>query len=256
MGNRRSLFRTTVALCVLLGCTGLTSGEAWAQGPAGRALNASLVVERTLLEEDRDRFDEISRRRSAAETRLGQLHEALDAAVQRDDAGAVPEIDRLLGLLEPTKGQATELQIAERVILGRIRDRMRRIALLEEQLVGMQGQARAKVGELDGTWDVVLLPHEQRGAFVITQSGAVINGTYRLSGGFSGSLQGTLVQNKVLLQRIDSQLGRSMELEGRLSSDKTRIRGTWTSFELAGTEAAIGQWSATRRPTDEEPEPE
>ena len=38
-----------------------------------------------------------------------------------------------------------------------------------------------------------------------------------------------------------------MEFEGYLSSDGGSIRGSWLSYELAGSEGSTGQWSATRR---------
>ncbi|HXV75742.1 MAG TPA: hypothetical protein VD788_05430, partial [Candidatus Polarisedimenticolaceae bacterium] len=61
------------------------------------------------------------------------------------------------------------------------------------------------------------------------------------------SLQGTLVKRKVYLVRIDSELGKSMELEGFLSTDGSTIKGSWLNFELAGAEGSTGQWSATKR---------
>ena len=81
----------------------------------------------------------------------------------------------------------------------------------------------------------------------VSQSGALVTGTYRLEGGWTGSVQGTLVERKVYLVRIDSKLGRSMELEGALSGDRKQIRGSWLRYELAGSEGGSGQWSARRR---------
>ena len=52
---------------------------------------------------------------------------------------------------------------------------------------------------------------------------------------------------KVFLVRIDSKLGRMMELEGFLSGEETVIRGTWLNYELAGGEGASGHWSARKR---------
>jgi hypothetical protein len=88
---------------------------------------------------------------------------------------------------------------------------------------------------------------------VLRQEGTLVSGTYELDGGFSGSLQGTLVNRKVLLHRIDSRLGKSMELEGYLSADGRSIRGSWLNYELAGREGARGQWLAQRRPRSETP---
>ena len=93
----------------------------------------------------------------------------------------------------------------------------------------------------------MLLPIDQRGTFELKQSGTLLTGTYTLSGGFRGSLRGTLVKSKIHLERIDSRLGRSMDFEGSLSADLMQIRGTWQSYELAEGEGANGQWSATRR---------
>ena len=93
----------------------------------------------------------------------------------------------------------------------------------------------------------MVMPLNQRGTFSLRQGGTLVSGTYRLGGGWTGSLQGTLVNRKVYLVRIDSKLGKSMELEGFLSSDGKTIRGSWLSYELAGSEGSTGQWSATRR---------
>ena len=87
---------------------------------------------------------------------------------------------------------------------------------------------------------------EQNGAFNLIQTGTLISGTYRLAGGWSGSLQGTLVNRKVYLVRIDSKLGRSMEFEGALSPDGETIRGVWLNYDLGSAGGAEGQWSATR----------
>jgi hypothetical protein len=53
----------------------------------------------------------------------------------------------------------------------------------------------------------------------------------------------------VYLVRIDTQLGKIMELEGFLSADGKQMRGTWLNYELAGAEGSTGHWSATRRPS-------
>jgi hypothetical protein len=91
------------------------------------------------------------------------------------------------------------------------------------------------------------MPLQHRGTFNLRQSGAIISGTYRLDGGWSGSLQGTLVNRKVYLVRIDSKLGKSMELEGVLSSDGETIRGTWLNYELGAGDGSSGQWAANKQ---------
>jgi hypothetical protein len=123
---------------------------------------------------------------------------------------------------------------------------MRRIALLEDQIAQLEARAERRTGPLHGTWSVTLLPTGQRGTFQLDQSGAVVAGTYQLEGGWSGSLQGTIVGRKVRLVRIDSKLGRSMEFEGYVSADGSRIRGTWSSYDVSDGATPSGQWSAVR----------
>jgi hypothetical protein len=153
----------------------------------------------------------------------------------------------LMAQVEQARSEQAEQFEAERTLLERIRERNRKIALLTERLALLQDREEEEVGALTGVWDLTLMPLEQRGACRLYQAGTLVNGTYRLDGGWTGSLQGTLVNRKVYLVRIDAKLGRSMELEGFLSSDGQRIRGTWLSYELAGSERATGQWSAQKR---------
>jgi hypothetical protein len=208
---------------------------------------AALELERTLLEDDARRFDELARQRVELTQRASQAHEALDAAVARREATAPEQIARLLDQAVRADAQRESLVAALAAVAERIQDRLRRIALLSVELErAQQSPEPARSGALTGTWDLVFLPSEQRGRASLDQTGALVSGTYELAGGWTGSLQGTLVNRKVYLVRIDSRLGKSMELEGYLSSDGERIRGSWLNYELAGQEGSTGHWSAQR----------
>jgi len=220
------------------------------QGGPAAAVAADIEVERVLLAEDLDRYDRLVRKRDLTSSRLAEIYRTLDAAV-RSGVGATPEqIDALLEQLGRTEAERDELLTQGLALVEQIRDRRRRVVLLLEQLELLEGRDRQEAGVLSGTWDVVLMPLEQRGLFVLRQTGTLVSGTYELDGGWTGSLQGTLVNRKVFLVRIDSKLGRMMELEGFLSSEANLIRGTWLNYELAGGEGASGHWSAQKRGTE------
>ncbi len=250
--------RRSVVACALLFLllTQVHSSESSVPTDAAvAAVEASLTVEQTLLEQDRGSWRQLMTKRSTVSNRWSRLHEAIDIAVFDDGPGAAAELEILLAQWQQAEGERAELLAAERTLVARIQDRMRRIALFEERIVILQGRERPEEGLLTGSWEVVLLPTDQRGTFRLRQSGAVLSGTYRLTGGFTGSLEGTLVQTKVYLERIDSRLGRSMEFEGRLSSDRNRILGTWQSYELAEGDRSNGHWSARRLgPGEAEPD--
>ena len=92
------------------------------------------------------------------------------------------------------------------------------------------------------------MPLEQHGLFVLRQAGTLVSGTYELDGGWTGSLQGTLVNRKVFLVRIDSKLGRMMELEGFLSGEETLDPGHLAELRAGrrrrGERALVGRTNA------------
>lgn len=220
-------------------------------GGAATAIATDLEIERTLLLEDMERYDRVVSKREITATRVTELLRSLDTAV-RGGTGASPEqIDVMLEQLRGAEGERAELMGEATALIGKIRDRRRRSNLLLAKLNALEGASAEVAGTLTGTWDLVLLPLEQRGVVTLQQNGTLVSGTYELDGGWSGSLQGTLVNRKVFLIRIDSQLGRMMELEGFLAVEGNRIRGSWLNYELAGLEGSTGHWSARKQ----EPEP-
>lgn len=211
------------------------------------AVSAAVEIERTLLEEDTRRYRQLAARRSRSVERLAELYRSLDLAVERDDPAASALVTALMDQIEQGERDRAAMIAGERSLVDRISERLRKIGLLEERIASLEARVEDSSGALTGQWDVTLLPTDISGVFTISQSGTLLSGTYRLEGGWTGSLQGTLVNRKVYLVRIDSKLGRSMELEGYLSSDGSRVRGTWLDYELAGQQGSTGQWSAVRR---------
>ena len=224
-------------------------------GGALESLTLQIAVDETLLEDSLREFRKLTLRRKEVATRVTQLQEALDAAVGDPDAAAAGRLDLLIEQVQRAAGERRSLFEQERVLLERISSARRRIALLSEKVETLEGRVadQRESGPLNGTWDVVLLPLEQRGSCRLKQEGAVVNGTYEFAGGWTGSLQGTLVERKVYLVRIDSRLGKMMEFEGYLSTDGRRMTGTWLNYELSGAEGSTGQWSAERRDQDRMP---
>jgi len=213
------------------------------------AIAADLHVERTLLEESVQRYRQLGGRRAALLERLSELYAELDRRVAAAAApDAAPGVDAQLLQIDTAEAERSRLAASERGLIEQIVLQSRRVALLEQQRSELAGRLEEQeAGRLTGAWDVALLPLEQKGTLELRQSGTLIHGTYRLDGGFSGSVQGTVVNRKVYLVRIDSKLGKSMELEGYVSTDGRTIRGTWLNYELAGGAGSTGQWSASKR---------
>jgi hypothetical protein len=191
-------------------------------------------------------YRRIAMQRVSAHQELQELESQLDRAVTRIRELSASDLD----------------EIAEQVVEARVRYRSlsesadRKLALVEQLLRQQEGLARrvaelrarapAEEGVLTGEWEVVWRPSDLRGTFYLDQSGTLVTGQYRLGPRRTGSLRGTFVGNKIRLERVDSERGRDAELEGYLSSDGSRIEGTWQAFEMVQGGLPRGQWVARR----------
>ena len=244
--------RAGLLLLLLLLVSSLSAQEApdvaAIDDPAVATVTALLLSERMLLQEAIERYVAMTRERPESAARLAQLQESLDEEIDKEAEALPDRLDQLVEIASRAGADLDRKLADELQTVRQIGEHVRRIRLLEQQLATLEGRTESgETGALSGTWDLVLLPIDQKGSCVLEQSGAVVSGTYRLQGGYSGSLQGTLVNRKLYLVRIDSRLGKIMEFEAFVSADGDILRGTWLNYELAGAEGSTGHWTATRR---------
>ena len=133
-----------------------------------------------------------------------------------------------------------------RTIADRIVERRRTIAALEADLSG-----KRTADALTGRWSFLQEPGEQKGVFRMSLDGTIVSGEYTLEGGYSGSLRGTLVNDRLRLERVDSKLGFSTIYYGRVAREGASIAGTWEATSFGGGAPGAGRWRAVR---DEEKE--
>jgi hypothetical protein len=88
---------------------------------------------------------------------------------------------------------------------------------------------------------------DESGVFTLYQNGTLLSGEYVLSGGWHGSLQGTVIGGRVFLERIDARKGRFADLRGDLAASGLEIRGQWEERDLSDNRAARGSWVARKR---------
>lgn len=105
--------------------------------------------------------------------------------------------------------------------------------------------------DLSGKWTVAIEPGGMKGTFDLRLDGTLVTGVYQLSGGWRGSLRGTLIGEMVRLERIDTQQGFMASYSGRLVSREggaKRLEGVWEATNLAAGMPAAGTWVARREP--------
>ncbi|HYV17819.1 MAG TPA: hypothetical protein VFC25_02175 [Verrucomicrobiae bacterium] len=211
------------------------------------ALRIQLEVEQKILDDDLLEYQRTADKREAARARVRQLYDELDGMVSGRTQGTREEMDKREADLGRAEQELDALTRAARDLRLRMRDSQERIELLQDKTGKLRRTLPSDNETLTGTWDVTYLPTNDKGTFTLRQSGTILGGEYSLDGGWRGSLQGTFVNGKILLHRIDSKLGHSQDLEGAIAPDGKTLRGRWQNFILSGGQATSGDWVAQKR---------
>lgn len=216
-------------------------------------LKADLARERRRLAADTSSLAEVTRRLETAVNDLSTASRAVADFAARSDSSP-EEILRREEAVALAEGEVRTLLDRRRLVVERILERRRNIALLDAELRGKSRPAAAQ-DLLSGRWNVTMDPGEQRGVFRMALDGTIVSGDYTLEGGFFGSLRGTLVGDRLRIERVDSQLGFVGIFYGRLARDGSSIAGTWESTTFGAGAAGAGRWRAAPIKEDAEETP-
>ncbi len=208
------------------------------------AARSILALERRQLVSESRRFTEASRKLDAAMAELSAASRAASEAASRADGNWNDAADALARISSAVEA----LVLDQRLRLERIADVRERIASIERD-AGGRGH---REDLLSGDWKLRIDPGEQEGDLHLSLDGTLVSGDYALEGGFTGSVRGTLVTDRLKFDRVDSRLGLSAVFYGRVSRDGTALSGTWEATDLSGGAPSSGTWSARKQT----PEPE
>jgi hypothetical protein len=207
---------------------------------AADATRAELARERRRLAADTSRLADISRRLEIALSQLANASRAVADAATRTDVGA-DEMTRREESVSDAEQDVRALLEKRRLIADRIVDRKRSIALIESDL-----SIKKASDAITGRWTVTIDPGEQRGVFKMTLEGTIVSGEYTLEGDYSGSLRGTLINDRLRIERVDSKLGFTTVYIGRVARDGSSIGGTWEATTFGTGGPGSGRWLAVR----------
>jgi hypothetical protein len=230
------------------------------------ALQTQLDVDGKVLRRLELRVEDNRRARDEARDKTAKLYVDLDDLFARykvaihsrpqknDETAPADAVERLQAQIEAKEIEVISSERAEQG-LGEDGRRLRqdvlslkeRMTLLASQIDSLHTRLPSTKETVTGVWDITLLPSGDKGVFSLFQSGTLVSGQYVLDGPFQGSLDGTLIDRKLLLHRIDSRLGRSMDFSATLSQDGQALRGTWENYDLSNGQARTGAWAARRR---------
>ncbi len=207
-----------------------------------------LVALETLLQEKKAAIDQGWARLAEVESLLQEAAaEDARALPTAEEARSAEKAAALLKGAERRKG----LEEERLSLLRRLSDLYGEASALKREADKVRSELQGDLQVLDGRWLLSLLPSGVKGEVSLSQSGTLVTGDYHLDNGQSGSLQGTFVNNVLVLERIDARFGRMGRLEGTLARDRLSVKGSWYSYDIASGQPVTGAF-AMDRPAEEE----
>ncbi len=243
----RSAFIATLLLAIVMPAAAATLPSRTGD-PVLDLLLSSVEMERRRVSEDLEEFDRISGQASRAES---DLNASLNQVARLAREGI---LDR--ALLEQAEQAAADArariqagQDRRRAISERLAEHVRRLVAFRDEMARRHDTLRSSPADpLTGRWEVFVNPGGRRGFYRLSLDGTILSGDYVLDGGFHGSLRGTFVGDRVMLERIDSERGADAKFYGRLTTAPARrLAGTWEGTQIAPVPVSgpvAGTWAA------------
>jgi hypothetical protein len=209
-----------------------------------RLLDSEIKLERKLLDGDIAALNSTYRSWNKSIGRVTELQDNLLQATRAEHVSAA-NIDDLVQQVAAEMALSMAYQNQIQILNERILNRQQRIEVMDDERGISQAQEEAE-DPLSGDWEVTVSPPDMTGKFTLSLSGTLISGTYQLSGGWKGSLKGTLVGSRVRLERIDTEQGFMAVYYGKVDRENLTIQGTWESTLFTTGGPMTGNWTARR----------
>ena len=243
----------SVALALAIVLPARSAGPLRSDG-VSEFLLLSLDMERKGALQDLEDLDRITARLSRAEEDFGAAMQRL-GRLAREMTADRQSVDNAEDAVVEAEGRVRVEQERRRELSARIAERVRRIAALRGEILRRREIGRSPDDPVSGRWEVAINPGPVRGVFRLVLDGTLVWGDYTLEGGFRGSVRGTLVADRLSLERIDSEQGFDARFWGRLNAAQRRITGTWEATALAPSVGPVaGSWTAAPAKESEEGE--
>lgn len=138
------------------------------------------------------------------------------------------------------------------ILLSLLEESLRRTGQMEQTLDQNRQAKQSGAAPAEGTWELTLFPQKTKAFFVLRQKGTMLEGEFSMEEGFTGSLVGTFVNDKVTVERVDSKLGRAGKYTGRYNPQTGTITGSWFLYDISGPGPVSGEWVANRSESEED----
>ncbi len=228
----------------------LAAGTSLAQNRSTAELQRDFTAEAGALDAKIGQYFDARERENEALAELARASRQLDDTLGNPLSGPAELIDleaevtvareRACGLTEETAARRRAMYDSMKRLAAKVRELERRAGDRQNRGIGGAG------GGIAGSWQIEAQPNDLWGFLDLKREGTLVSGSYRLSNGAEGSLQGTFAGGRLELELVDSERGAVGDIEGELEAEAGEIRGTWHARELAGGRPGAGEWTARR----------
>lgn len=208
-------------------------------------LGEAFADETRQLEVDIEEYAKARQWERQALAELRRVNEILDDKLS-DPSTSPANLRRLELQIESARLEAFDLSEKSAAARLGMYERMERVGQI---LDGFEREGVDIVpagGGVTGTWKLTVPEYEVAGVMSLLQEGSLISGSYRMSTGAQGSVQGTFAGSRLELDLVDSARGMMGSSAGELDPASGDIRGTWHPLELASGEPSRVEWRAHR----------
>lgn len=225
------------------------AGAVWAADGSREAMRIRLVSLETLAASKRALI-------AAKWTNLGFIDAQARGAVAGEEALAGdPEPRSPEKVRELLRGAEKRRELEEERYqqLRSLQDLYLELEAIQAEIQKVRTDMQGALQVLEGHWVVTFMPSGAKSDVYLSQNGTIVSGDYSSESGQAGNLQGTFVNNVLVLERIDAKAGRNGRLEGSLSKDGKSVRGSWFSYEFSSGQPLTGAFSLDRVPEEAGP---
>jgi hypothetical protein len=214
-------------------------------------LETNLALETRLLESELARYSQVREQEMRAVRELQRLSRRADQELANRDR-SVERLRELETQLRAARERAHSATSEAAELRRHLYGRMERLAELAEQIEQERRKTIDDFSHLSGFWRIEILPQEDFGLLLLEVEGTLVTGTYRLSDGSRGSIQGTVAATGLDLERIDSRTGSDSTLKGNFDPETGGLYGSWHAKDLSAGAPVSGDWTARKLPPAEQ----
>ena len=206
-------------------------------------------LERQLLADDLGLYAAARESQQNADTELEERLLAVDEAIETQEV-SLGQLETLEQAVGTARQAAAAAHANGERLRGRILERLRRMALLEDRVELLQRQTGVRLDPVSGRWRIQVLPQRLTGELDLRLTGTLVSGFYHLEdrsgAASSGSVRGTYAGGELRFERIDARAGFDSTWTGELDPVRREIRGRWIATDISSGGPASGAWSAVR----------